>query len=184
MEKIKKFFSTCCYEEFACRFIGMVILSMLSVSLQYLIFLSEISQVIPHNFGCLLDMVLFAIWLAIAVPLSCSDLIVYEGIQEKGKPYVAAMWFAVVGVYTCVLIAVNCWILTLCLALVLFTVFRLEKLGADTTISDFTIGVSLFICLGFDIAMFLADIRPISDIYGIIVLSVTTLIVWYKSAFE
>lgn len=183
MSKVKDLLK--CFDgEFLNAFFGLIIALALSIGIQSFFFwFGELSST-PENVGYFLDIGVFVIWVLFASNADNSDLFPFKGTKEKGAIYLNAVWVATVGVYAYMFCAIDVWAPALCFVVMLWGWIMLKKLYADTDILSYTVGISLFYCIGTYVAMLLNGIAPLVDVYGIVLLALAALIVWFKPVFE
>lgn len=174
-----------CFDgEFLNAFFGLIVALALSIGIQSFFFwFGELSST-PENVGYFLDIGVFVIWVLFASNTDDADLFPFKGTKEKGVIYLNVVWAATIGAYAYMFCAIDAWALALCLVVMLWGWIMLEKLSANTDILSYTIGISLFYCIGTYVAMLLNGIAPFIDVYGITLLSLAALIVWFKPVFE
>ena len=103
----------------------------------------------------------------------------------KGKWDIMFSSLAVIGTYICVVFYFHWGVLIGCIVLLLSGLVRLDKIGVDPVWIYGTSGTYLLYCIGaYFAAMLTNSFEPAINVYGIIVLSVATVLVWLKSEIE
>ena len=175
MGKIKNFCGKWFDDEFWELGLLFLVVAAVSIGVQSLIF--WIGGLFPsvEDCGMLIDSILCAL---LVLPL-----LIGAGLTEgEGNGNIIVGLLAIMGIYISVVWYFHAGILAGCLVLLFSALWRLHKLGADPLWTCGGACAYLLYCIGAYYAMIFNGLEPVISVYGIVILSIATLCVWFIPA--
>lgn len=177
MGKIKNFLSLWFSSEILVIFIALIVLTAILIGLQsLLIWIGGLFTSI-ENLGITIDAILGFVLL---FPLFLGAVFT----NHEGNGNILVGLLAIMGIYISVVWYFHAGILVGCIVLLCQSLRRLDKIGADPIWIHCGMSAHLLYCIGAYFAMIFNGLEPASSVYGIVILSIVTLCIWFVPMFK
>jgi len=122
---------------------------------------------------------------SVLVLLSVTPLIVGAGLtNHKGNGNIIVALLAIIGIYICVVWYFHWGVLIGCIALLISSLIRLEKIGGDPVWTNGMACTYLLYSVGAYFAMLFYGFEPAADLGAIIVLLLVSVFLWFRCTIE
>ena len=191
MEKIKNFFAKWFDDEFGSALISLIIVTTISITVQCILLWTDALSLVSEfnlgtlSFGMVLDIVLFVAILVFALWTNNGpDTFIFLGTMGKGRVCLLFLTLSVIAAYISVIFVYQWWVLLLSIAVLFLSEYALRRLKADDDRINLAFGIALIYCVGAYFAMLINNLEPTIDLWGLFAIMVTSIILYFKPAFE